>query len=378
MSKASKPNEITDLLDSVDKEIQDDELEEIDEEKAKKIEQEKMTLIARLSRNDMTHLITRVAHILNRFPASRNSDVTLQLKYWEKFHEEYDPDNFDVKDLYKFERLTSIARARAKIQNEYKLFQATKDCRRFRRDREEIEREQQLVDKPETQAIFVYCDESGKERNAKYMIVAGVWNLDGDLARKLYLWKKENNISYEFHFTKMERTKVDNYKAFFVYALENMSMTGLKAITLRRDETGQRSLEETQFHLYEQFIHFGVNHEIQTGRIALPRQLHVIKDKEEGTDRILLVRLKQHLDVRCKEHFADQIEIPILDSVSSDKDPSVQLADLFTGSLARVINRDENSQRNFKDDFADYVLSMLSINLTNWSSSSDMCYIHML
>jgi hypothetical protein len=253
MSKQiTQPLESIDILESVDEEISSDEgKKEIDPEKLKKIEQEKMTLLARLSREDLTHLITRVAYILNRYPATRNSDITLQLRFWEKFHEDYDPHNFNVKDLYKLERLTSIARARAKIQNEYKLYQATEEYRRFRRDKEIIEKEQQLADKPERLTIFIYCDESGKEKNARYMLVAGVWSLGGDLAKNLYSWKKENKINYEFHFTGMERIKVDTYKSFFKYALDNMSMAGFKAIAIRRDESGKRDLEEIQFHLYD-------------------------------------------------------------------------------------------------------------------------------
>jgi hypothetical protein len=104
----------------------------------------------------------------------------------------------------------------------------------------------------------------------------------------------------------------------------------------------------------------------------------MIKDKEEGTDKILLVRLKEHLEARFKEHFHDQLEIPVLDSVSSDKDPTVQLADLFTGSIARVMNRNEGAPKNFKDEFAEYVLSLLRIDVESWTCSTDMCNIHIL
>ena len=192
-----------------------------EEERLQKIEQERETLLARLSRGDDTHLITRVAHIINRFPSTRNSDITLQLRYWEEYSEGYDPNSLDPHNLYEYERLTSIARARAKIQNECGPFLATEDCRRHRRNREAIERERQLATAPETGSVFVYCDESGYDGTSVYMQVGGVWVVESDLQRAFYFWKKDNDIQYEFHFTKMDRRKKPMYQAFFDYALEN-------------------------------------------------------------------------------------------------------------------------------------------------------------
>lgn len=65
------------------------------------------------------HLTTRVANILNRYPETRNSDITLQIKYWQVYGGL--TSNFvDLTRLYKLERLTSISRARAKIQKDRK------------------------------------------------------------------------------------------------------------------------------------------------------------------------------------------------------------------------------------------------------------------
>lgn len=70
----------------------------------------------------------RVAWILNHFPDTRNSDITLQLKYWDRFEPDlYDGRAIEPDDMYKLTRLTSLQRARAKIQNSYGLFQASPD-----------------------------------------------------------------------------------------------------------------------------------------------------------------------------------------------------------------------------------------------------------
>jgi hypothetical protein len=120
---------------------------------------------------DFSTLRARVAYILSVYPATRDSDVTLQLRYWETFEPEV-AQNLDTGALYIGTRLTSLARARAKIQNEYKLFQPTSRVRRYRRSRAERMQGQVLHDETPQPILTTYCDESGK--NAGWLIVGGV------------------------------------------------------------------------------------------------------------------------------------------------------------------------------------------------------------
>jgi hypothetical protein len=90
-----------------------------------RLAREKQELLASLASGDFSTMKTRVAGMLNFYPDSRNSDVALTLKYWETFQPEiYKPHGILPRDLFKLERLHYIVRARAKIQNEYGLFQA--------------------------------------------------------------------------------------------------------------------------------------------------------------------------------------------------------------------------------------------------------------
>ncbi|MED2784625.1 hypothetical protein P4261_05435 [Bacillus thuringiensis] len=80
--------ETDELLEQVDDEIQREEgvIAEVNaEEKAKKIEREKHRLMVNLAEGNMKHLITKIAYLLNKYPSTRNSDITLQLKYWREF-----------------------------------------------------------------------------------------------------------------------------------------------------------------------------------------------------------------------------------------------------------------------------------------------------
>ena len=167
----------TELLDEIDVQIDGTEIEEsgISIELLNRREHEKQQFLAKITTDDHKHLLTRVAHVLNRYQQTRNSDITLMLKYWEVYHSDaYKAGDAVTPDLlYRLERLTSITRARAKIQNEYRLFKGDEEVRRFRKNNEEIEKEIQLSTKPDVPTVSIYCDETGKTRSIQSSVVIG-------------------------------------------------------------------------------------------------------------------------------------------------------------------------------------------------------------
>ena len=85
----------------------------IDPKKLERIEKEKKELLASLAGGDFSTQKTKVAAILNLYPESRNSDITLALKYWETFQPGiYNKSGILPKYLFKLERLHYIVRAR--------------------------------------------------------------------------------------------------------------------------------------------------------------------------------------------------------------------------------------------------------------------------
>lgn len=130
----------------------------------------------------------------------------------------------DEEKMQRLVKLISIARARAKIQNEYKLFQASPEVAEHRRELEKNERNTQLSDKPSgISTISFYVDESSK--TSRYVIVGGICTLSENsfykLITSLVTWKAKNNISYEFHFAKLTRNKLDKYKEFFYFGSQS-------------------------------------------------------------------------------------------------------------------------------------------------------------
>ena len=137
------------------------------EDPERKIEEERQLLLTRVGSSDVSTLRQRIAWLLNRYPSTRNSDIALQIKHWETFEgETYRGSNIVADDLYKLTRLTSIARERARIQNQYRLFLADPDVREHRGTLEEDEREN-AVSTPDYPVYAVFLDESGKGSTRK-------------------------------------------------------------------------------------------------------------------------------------------------------------------------------------------------------------------
>src|SRR5437879_8737632 len=75
------------------------------EDKLVRLEREKQELLSSLSGCDFTTARTRVAAVLNMYPDTRNSDVSLALRFWETFQPDiYNPGGILPRDLFELER----------------------------------------------------------------------------------------------------------------------------------------------------------------------------------------------------------------------------------------------------------------------------------
>jgi hypothetical protein len=152
--------------------------------KEEKIAKERALLVEKVANADYDTLTARVAWVLNHSVAARDSDITLQIKYWQAFESAMMSGRvITLDDLYKLTRLTSLSRARAKIQNEYQLFLASEEVRQRRGVLEEQERDRQREDRPDYPLYTVYTDESGK--TGDHLIVGSMWLLGGLNVRDL-------------------------------------------------------------------------------------------------------------------------------------------------------------------------------------------------
>ncbi|PLR94843.1 hypothetical protein [Bacillus sp. T33-2] len=137
---------LTDINEEILSEEEDQQEDQKDEEKEAEKRKKAEALWIDVQQGNTKHLITKVASILNKYPETRNSDVALMVKFWQVF-EGHKGSFVSLNKLFRLERLTSITRSRAKIQNEYGLFLADEKVRRYRRSQEEAQKEYQIATK---------------------------------------------------------------------------------------------------------------------------------------------------------------------------------------------------------------------------------------
>lgn len=350
--------------------------------KEERLAKEKANFLEKLASGDTNHVQTRVAWILNRYPSARDSDVTLQVQYWRTFNRDLlsGPNTVTLENLYQLTRLTDIARARAKIQNEYHLFQASDVVRKRRTAKEGEERERQIDDQPPLSTLTVYSDESGKTDT--HLIVGSVWFLSGEDVGRVTLaldeWRDKVGFRDEFHFTKVNERNVDRYLNV-INILDTFATTiSFRAITIeRRGHTDlSRVLDDLLLHLLVR----GVKHEHESGRAPLPRSISVFKDaEEESRDKLAVENLTFHLKNASKSQFGGKLHVSLISAIDSKALIPLQLADLFIGSLNRRLNGNLDGT-HAKDRFAQAFLDRFAGSWKNhrYEQGGDMTVIDKL
>ncbi len=338
------------------------------EVQADRIEYERRDLLAALASSKPETLVQRVGWILNTYPDTRNSDVSLQLRYWKTFcPDQYDGGAITADDLYKLPRLTSLARARARVQNTLKLFLADAEVRKHRGTLSEEEHEEAIVAKLSSAPVYaVYADESGKTQ--RHLVVGSLWILQGPetlrIATKLLQWRDMSKFRDELHFTEVNESSLPYYKQAIDIVVDNASALSLKYVVIPRAGAGpvQQVIPKLLYHLVVR----GVSHEHDSGRAPLPRNLQLWKDAEEaGDDRLVLAEVRDRLNNAAAAQFGGRLAIDVLEAADSKGNDLLQIADVFTASINRLLNPPDPAPKvpGPKDDLANYVVARTGVSL---------------
>ncbi|MFB3143008.1 MAG: hypothetical protein ACE10F_00325 [Candidatus Methylomirabilales bacterium] len=356
------------MVDAEEPEDEGAETTPSEEAKAAEIEQERGRLLAALASSNPDTVVHKVAWILNNYPDTRNSDITLQLRYWETFcPDQYDGSAITPKDLYRLPRLPTLTRARARIQNTLRLFLADADVRRQRGTLSEEEREEAVAAKHSSAPVYaVYVDESGKtQRN---LLVGSLWILQGPetfrMAMKLMQWRATSGFREELHFTEVDERSLPYYLQAIDIVVENASALSLKYVTIPRAGAGpvQVVVPKLIYHLVVR----GIAHEHESGRAPLPRNLQLWKDSEEaGYDQLVLAELSDRLRNAATAQFAGDLVIDVVEAADSKGNDLLQVADVFTASINRMINPPDPAPKTPgpKDELARYVITRTAVAL---------------
>lgn len=335
----------------------------VEQKRLIKIEQEKENLMKQLSEGVLKTATARVAFILNHYPDTRDSDRLLTLRYWEVFQNDlYNGGNITSEAFLKLEQQSDITRARAKIQNTFGEYGSSENTRRIRAEREETYRTSQIqLSEDATPVSFIFYDETGKTQN--YISVGGMWRSghNGDLRSSIMELRKQLEMEPkdEFHFVDVDKKNIENYIRLIDTVAEHSANIGFKALCFNQRGSGQK-LEDIVTRLYKVGISDGLQHEIETGRISIPRTLNIAKDKEDAKDTLFLEALKLDVGAHIKAAFDGKVTLGAFVAVESRIDPFIQVADIFMGCLNRRLNTPDGT--NVKDQLAKFFFDRFGIN----------------
>jgi hypothetical protein len=305
-----------------------------------------------------------VAWVLNMFPHTRNSDISLTLKYWELYHSDlFNPTAMNPRDMFKMERETSIVRVRAKIQNEYHLFPADENVRRRRRALEESVEEAVVEDKPERSVVYVFADETGK--NAAFVCVAAIWVLTGytifKLNQAIRAWQQLSPwTGREIHFSEFKKHHLAALPEYLAVIRSHRQYLSFKVIAVERSTT-KRPIEEIVMRLHEEMMIRGAKHEISSSRIKLPHAIRLTVDAEQSLDAFACSEMKSRIAIAYQAEHGEHLSVEDVSTISSQKSELVQLADVIAGAVNR--RKNHTGEPGYKDEMADLIIKELDIQL---------------
>ncbi len=335
---------------------------DIDLEKQQKLEKEKKEFLRKVLSGNLETMHEKVGFLLNTYSYTRNSDIELAWRYWRNFEAKiFNGQCITKKNLFDLTRINSISRSRARIQNEYQLFQADDIIKKQRGMLAEKNKQESIEQKPNNLPMYtIHIDETGKTQ--QYLSVGSLWVVDGYQSfvagRKLKSWKEKLDIKYEFHFSEVSKHKLENYKLFFQKYLELNPTIGFKSIII--EKTGIQNINKAITDLTFHIINKGINHENETGRSPLPRLLQVwLDDEEKGSDQLKIENIKE----RLTSQNIEGLYLGDFTAIDSRESFEIQIVDLFTASINRKIHFPNGE--NFKDKLADFILELLEFDISN-------------
>ena len=330
------------------------------------IEAEKARVLSAIGSHAPIRVLDRVAWILNHYPEARDSDIKCQLIYWRTFQSDlYNGGDIPLKHYPNLQRFNSISRSRATVQNILGLFIATPQVRKYRGKLEEEEKQRALSVRPSHPVYCIYGDESGK--TGKYLLVGSIWILRSydtiKLTAAINTKKTELDFKGELHFKEINKGNYEKYLAILGVLIQNSSNISFKGLAVER--SGLYSVDDTLNKLFYHMLILGIKEENTSGRAILPRNLQFRKDSEEPSkDGLSIMEIELQLNNAASSIFSGNVYIDHVGVEDSSISPLMQIADLFVGSISRILNKDEGKEGP-KDWFAKEFLAAFGMSTDN-------------
>jgi hypothetical protein len=357
------------MKDESDLEVEENTVSDKENRVIKK-ENARTRLLKQLDDGDFRTLLSRVAFVMNHYPETRDSDLVLTLRYWETFQNDlYNNGMITNENYLKLEQQSDITRARAKVQNDIGAFEASEDVKNIRTEREKVYKSDQIeISESAVPITRIFCDESGKTQDT--VLVGSLWGHGDSLDtirdlitafRAEHEWKPKD----EFHFVDVNKNNIEQYKWLVDVVAEHSSTIGFKAICFKKAGSVQK-IDDIVTNLYLVGLCDGLSHEVETGRVVVPRTINIVKDREDAKDNLILEKQILEVETHIKMRFNHKVNLGYFMAAPSYSNFFLQVADVFTGCLNRKINTPLGN--NAKDDLANYFFDKFSIDLQTLTS----------
>src|SRR5690625_7202138 len=101
-------------------------------------------------------------------------------------------------------------------------------------------------------------------------------------------------------------------------------------------------------------------------------QIVYFKEKEDDESALHITQIQQQLIDNFKTHYDENVRLNTFLSIDPHFSRLLQVADLFTSSINRVLNhqrKNPQSRHNAKDEFAEYVYELLSVEVVSYDTT---------
>jgi len=336
----------------------DEKFTEQDLKKAEKLGREAVRVMGRVVSGQTDSREDKVATILNRFPDTRENDITLAIRLYEEFYPDYiSGGRIRLTDFHVLPRMYDMQRDRAHIQNSLLLFRAPLEVRKRRRARAEELTEYYAGSSEAVRFVNVFADESGKTDN--FLIFGSFWLYRPSdyqhIGDALAEWRAATGNKSEFHFSKVRSEQHASAAfEFFSRAVDTSPFNAFIALAARNLNIPKSERSRTVYDGLAKLVVQGVKSELATDRLSAPVEITFYKDADVTSD-FQMDDMKQRIRDELRSHFPNG-DVTLQEAVplQSHQDDLVQLSDLFTGAVNRHLNGDvEPTERgNAKDQLA--------------------------
>jgi hypothetical protein len=307
----------------------------------------------------------RVAHILERFPETRDSDTALCIRYWKMYQadvlERWSPLELEV--LYELDRIETIGRVRRMIQNELRLFRGIEETRRAREAMQREFHEYLAAHRDSLPEVRFYLDETGNEGDKAYTGIGGVCIINWKQFEKhhaaLQQWRSNQGWPETIHFSETGADKVDRA----VSLLRQLQSRRSGVLFLGYSLSSRGRTNNDLLSLFIQLVVDSLKHLRDCKCLTENRSVRVVKEADPGFDSFYLHKMTKELDEMVAQEFPGALTVLPVEAVTKGRTVLLECADLIAGGMQR---RALFKGRNPKDRLAEAV-----INVTGFEDRTD-------